>query len=285
MADRLLVLEKIRDLIVEAPFQEGRPSFVGAASGLIEFQGAWLVISDDDHAIAEFRDGEPGRYRQILEGELPLEPKARKKLKPDFEALSLIGASLLAIPSGSKPNRCRGVIIAETSRVVDFAPLYSKLSKELGELNVEGGVACGASFWLLNRGNSADGRNALVVTNLAKLTAELQKGEISGFERILPLELGSIDGVPLCFTDACPDGEGGALFLAAAEGTTNTYDDGRYLGAALGKLSSKGRVEWVKPLACPHKPEGIWPGRTGHVRIVTDSDDHQIPASMYEVRL
>ncbi len=276
-------LKKIRDLTVESAIQPGRPPFISAASGLVEYQGAWVVVSDDDDAIARFFDGKPGVIQRVFSDDLPLEKKARKKVKSDLEALTVVGDELLAIPSGSKQNRSRGALIREQVRVVDFSYLFSRLTDELGPLNIEGAVFAGPMFWLFNRGNSTQARNAVVVLDATQAQRELGQLKLLSHERSMTYDLGSISGVRLCFTDACPDGHGGALFIAAAENTNNAYDDGVCVGSAMGRIAADGRLDWVRPLNCPQKPEGIWRDISGDVRIVTDADDAQIPAGLYEV--
>ncbi len=283
MHNQLLRLKKIRDLDVDVAIQTGRPAFVSAASGLVQFKGEWIVVSDDDDAVARFCDGRPGVFQRVFAGELPLEKKARKKMKSDLEALTIVDGEILAIPSGSTANRNRGALIASDVRMVDFSKLFLRLTEELGPLNLEGAVIEGSQFWLLNRGNSLHGQNAVILLELGQFRKELGQLSLSSYSRTIPYELGSIKGVPLSFTDACPDGRGGVLFLAAAEDTQNSYDDGACVGAALGRIASGGSIDWIRPLECSQKPEGIWRDNSGQVRIVTDADDAQVPSAMYEV--
>ena len=67
--------------------------------------------------------------------------------------------------------------------------------------------------------------------------------------RVPPLvravELGDIDGVPLCFTDAAPLPDGNLLFTAVAENIGNSFDDGPCGGSAIGIVDANGNLKGV----------------------------------------
>src|SRR4051794_22542623 len=156
----MLRLTQRRKLTLQAPETPGGQAHVSAASGLVRV-GHWLhVVADDSLFLATFPlEGEaPGQLLRLFPGELPLEPKARKALKPDLEALCLLSGlkdaphgALLAVPSGSTPVRMKGALVplaadgslAGQVREVDFTRVYAQLTRELGPLNVEGAAVSG----------------------------------------------------------------------------------------------------------------------------------------------
>jgi hypothetical protein len=56
------------------------------------------------------------------------------------------------------------------------------------------------------------------------------------------LDLGFIQGVPFCFTDAAALPNGNMVFSAVAEDTADAYRDGFCIGAAIGMIDDSGRL-------------------------------------------
>ncbi len=164
----------LQDLLLDpATHPRGQPH-LSAASGLVR-AGAWLyLVADDEHHLgllpagaAVLQQAPLVQLYRILQGDLPAEPKARKKHKPDLEALALLPASpahpsgaLLALGSGSKPNRQQGVVIAldatgrpdGAAQVLDLSALYAPLRAEFADLNIEGAFVANEVLHLLQRG-------------------------------------------------------------------------------------------------------------------------------------
>lgn len=190
-----------RTLTLEAPESPGRLPHVSASSGLVA-AGPWLyIVADDSLHLARFpREGTaPGCLVRLFPGELPLEPKARKAVKPDLEALCLLepfpGAAqgaLLAVPSGSTALRNRGAVLplapdgtlAGEPRAVDFTGVYTQLARELGPLNIEGAAVVSGRLRLLQRGNDAQGVDALVDLDLDRFFRDLEAGHPLGHETV-----------------------------------------------------------------------------------------------------
>lgn len=146
---------------------------LSAASALVRVAERLFVVADDELHLGLFDLGDPapGRLVRLFEGSLPAEKKARKAAKPDLEALALLPAmadfaqgALLALGSGSTPDRQRGVLLGLTEqaapRLIDLAPLYRPLHAQFADLNIEGGFLLGDEFLLLQRGNQ--GRRAML---------------------------------------------------------------------------------------------------------------------------
>ena len=268
---------------------------VAAASGLVA-SGPYLYVVCDDHTHLTVLGAEGYQALAALSlfpdlGELPAEPKARKRLKPDLEAVALLpGERILVVGSGSRPNRRRGAIVPlfdpgrthGPAQIVDLGPLYETLQAQLPELNIEGAAALGDRLRLLQRGNGAAGQNAVIDLDLAAALRAMDAGLPLGADLILairPITLGSLAGVPLSFTDASPLPDGRLVFTAAAENTMDPYLDGPCAGSAVGLLSADAVVTWLEPLDTLHKIEGVHARLTGDridLLLVADADDPAI---------
>lgn len=273
-----------------------------AASGLVKVGNTFYVIADDDLALAIIEDGKEITFVPLVSGLLPKDHKERKKVKPDWEALALIRNAnlpigLLAIPSGSKPNRQMGSFISfnknETAaRPIDFSKIYSILEKSFPNLNIEGACFTDKHFQLFQRGNGRDARNAVINLDLQGVLEDIQNTQVLAEDRILNFKeyfLGDIAGIPLSFTDACFVNENETWFLAAAENTQSTYDDGAFVGAILGVLDNTGQVKETFNLEIPNKPEGLHVEigfkNERIIHIVTDADSSEIASVLYRGEL
>lgn len=299
----MLYLKKLRDLTL-APARNGGAGHLSAASGLVVVKSFLYVVVDDEFHLGVFpaNGAAAGTALRILEGELPGNHTERKRLKPDLEALMLLppGTSwqhgaLLALGSGSRTNRHRGVLlrlnggggIEGNARTIDLSPLLTAIAEQVGELNIEGAALLGERWVLLQRGNQGRGINALI-----QLNATDALDAIAASDRIeaLPFDirrhdLGTVAGIPLCFTDAAALPDGRMAFAAVAEDTDDAYRDGRCVGAAVGIIDAAGAVQEIQPLHPVVKVEGIdariVAGRI-HVLLVTDADDPAVPAALYQ---
>lgn len=262
---------------------------VTAASALVCLGDVLYLVADDELVLQRydlngvFLDQQP-----LLTGSLPREPKAHKRLKPDFEILcQLPNGRLLALGSGSTAARRRGVLWqAGVTRVLDLTPLYLALESQLASLNLEGAVVQGEYLWLAQRGNSAGSVNALIRLDLATLMQQLAGDflDADALREVLPVELGTLHGVPLSFTDLCLDSQGRLLFSAAAEATESSYDDGACLGSVLGCWHA-GQVRQLWPLAGEAKIEGLCLLADGSLRLVNDPDSREARSWLYRLVL
>jgi hypothetical protein len=262
--------------------------------------GAWMYVAvDDEAALGVFpADGAaPGRLLDLPGPRLPADPVERKRRKPDHEALCVLPAhagapegALLLLASGSKERRTQGVLwpldargaLRGKPRELDLAPLYAELGRHFAQLNVEGATVCGDELLLAQRGNSAEGINAIAVLDLAGVLEGLERdavidpGALRAIERH---DLPELNGVPASFTDlaALPDGR--VVYSACAEATDDPVRDGEFVGAVLGVL---GGEAWT--LEPAYKVEGVWPAGD-ELLLVADADDRAIPAPLLRARI
>jgi hypothetical protein len=293
-------LKKVRELDLANSSHSGRPGYLSAASGLVRVKSTFYVVADDELHLGAFQlaGSAPGTLIQMLPGDLPDDPGDRKKMKPDFEALTLLPhhgkyphGALLALGSGSRKRRRYGVLLPidergelSTPTVIDASPLYEMLQSDIDELNIEGAAIVGDRFTLLHRGNKSHSRNAIISFDLDAVLRSIGRDNTLAKVPILAIEhydLGDINGVPLSFTDLAALPDGSIVFSAVAENTSDSYLDGPCTGAAVGVLDSDGKLQRLERLEQPFKIEGIHAepaGGTINVWLVTDADDSAIPA-------
>ena len=281
---------------------------LSAASGLVGVGPHLYVVADDEHHLGVFeRAGSgPGRLVRLFEGDLPgrrKDYKDRKAAKPDLEALLELPpgpgrpqGALLALGSGSRPQRRRGVLLGlagdggldGSRQLIDLEPLHAGLVPPIDHLNIEGAFIDGAMLCLLQRGG-AESANTCVRYAWSEVARWLDAGAPA--PRPLAVEryaLGAIDGVPLGFTDAAALPDGGFVFCAAAEDTGNAYHDGGCKGSAIGVVDPLGRLAWIALLEPVCKVEGIALSMAGAGRellLVSDADDRESPALLLSVAL
>lgn len=302
----MISLTNFRELTLSAA-NALSPSHLSAASGLVCLKSFIYVVADDELHLGVFvaSDSEPGQLIRLFEGALPENRQDRKKLKPDLEALTLLPAhehyphgALLALGSGSTRNRRIGALIEldeegvvrGAPRVIDLSPVLAPLEDEFPALNIEGAVVCGDELRLLQRGGKKHGENAVVRFRLAALLAAF--GSVRGNAikplAIKPIDLGTIDGIPLGLTDAAALPDGKMVFTAIAEDTDDSYNDGPCVGAAIGVVRANGQLHCLHRLNRPYKVEGVdarLDGNVAQLLLVTDADDRDIPAALFSATL
>ena len=294
-----LELRPLRRLDLEGDEGTGHPGHVASASGVVRRGVFAYVIGDDqlDLAVYDLSGDAPGSLRRALEGELPSDPEERARDKPDLEALTTVPpfegcpyGGLLGLGSGSNERRDGGFFWAldadgslegEPSQV-DLSPLYRELRGELGEINVEGACVFGERLWLFNRGNKSS-PNAVAEVALPDLSAslrgdlEIDPEEMAGLNAY---ELGDLDGVDLCFSDATPLSDELVVFTASAE---EDGADGGIRGSVVGTIDADGTVHRLRTIDRKWKVEGVDAKiDTGVVDLVfvCDQDDPEEPSPL-----
>ena len=304
----MITTRRLRSLDLEAGASEGGKAFIAAASGLMHTGSSLCVIADDalDLAVFPGEGEEPGRLERLLRGELSSDQSERKASKPDFEALTMLPAfeghphgALMAFESGSKGDRHYAVVcplaadgaLAGERREIDLAPLYDELKGELAELNVEGAPVAGERMLLMQRGNGPAGENGVIELSLERVLAAIAAGaplDGSALVRIRRHNLGAVDGVPLCFSDAAPLPDGRLVYSAVAEGK-GSGGDGAFGAAVVGVIEPHGTVSVEQRLDPPAKVEGVEArvGGNGAIELllVADGDDPEQPAPLLAATL
>lgn len=300
----MIDLQPLRSLTFSAS-QSAMPDRLSAASGIVVVGDVLYVVADDELHLGVFdlTGRTDARWVRLFPGDLPDEAATRKALKPDLEALVRLppfaghpGGALLALASGSKPNRRTGVLLSLDAsgalsgppRPVDLSAPYAALQKRFSALNIEGAVVRGQELVLLQRASGGHPENALIGFALAQVldalgaVGELRLPELPA--RFLTVELGQVDGVPLGFTDgsALPDGR--IVFSAVAENVDDTYHDGPCVAAAIGVIDVEGRLQGLERVDPVQKIEGVdarVDGAAIRLLLVTDGDDRSAAARLF----
>jgi hypothetical protein len=299
----LIQLTELKNLLLAQPAQANRPSHLSAASGLVQV-GPWLyVVADDELHLGKFllEGDSAGELYRCFAGNLPTDTEERKAEKPDIEVLMRIPQlnnpsqqALLALGSGSKNNRCRGAIIpldnsgniSDSAEIIDLSHFYEFLKKEISNLNIEGAAILHQDIFLFQRGNKKNKLNASIrirLDDFYRLLSQPQKYHEPHI-KITPYDLGEIDQVPLCFTDATSLSSGEIIFTASAENTSDSYLDGACMGSAIGVINSQGNLSFLESINKKIKLEGVEAkvkDKTIELLLVSDADDVTHPAQLY----
>lgn len=307
-APATLPIQLIRPLTLDPAQHPRGQAHLSAASGLARVRQRWYVVADDELHLGVFEDGAPpeaaGTLVRLLEGDLPHDKGQRKKAKPDLETLTPLpplpgcpAGALLALGSGSKPQRETGVLVGldvhgvPNGRMarVDLAPLYAPLRQRFDDLNIEGALLLSGELLLLQRGNKGHALNACIRyewNQIAPWLAGLQPRPPSA-KSVQLMALGEVNGVPLGLTDGTALQGGAWAFSAVAESTDDSYHDGACVGSAIGMVAPDGQLHQLIPLAGAPKVEGIAAQLHGAdclFTLVTDPDDPHTPSQMLQTR-
>jgi hypothetical protein len=226
---------------------------LGSASGLIYKDNSLFVISDNSSFLYEYHIPENRLSKiKLLEN---AQENIPKKDKFDFESIALKGNELHLLGSGSTSKREKRITYnLETREVLEksLSKLYKSLKETTSisddELNIEGTLFYNEKWFLFQRGNSANSRNGIFKTKSLEIDSQTE---------FIKVSLPKIKHVETSFTDAILV-EDKIYFLATAEDTTSTYDDGEILGSLIGRMDSQTfEIEFTQKISDNHKFEGL----------------------------
>jgi hypothetical protein len=293
-----LPLDRLRDLDLEEGSSPDAPAHVASASGVARRGRNVYVIGDESNHLARFdlTDSAPGTLHRALSGDVPTDPEERSRRKADLEALTVLppgGDSpygiLFGIGSGSGERRDRGFAwdlgpdggLTGDPREVDLGPAYGLLREEIGDLNIEGAAVLGDELLLFHRGNDSKTRNAIARVGLGQAIESMRgdlRIDVDELVSLREYDLGELDGVDLCFSDATPLGDGRVVFTASAED-----EEGSIHGSVVGLLDSEGEVRRLRRIDRRWKVEGVHATTdTGVLDLlfVCDQDDPDTPSPL-----
>ncbi len=295
-----LELTKLRDLELGESPDDGMPAHVASASGVVRRGDFVYVIGDDllQVAVFEVAGGGPGKLRRVFAGDLPDNRKQRKKEKPDLEALTALppvegepAGGLLGLGSGSDSHRDRGFFwsfaadgsLAGRPRTLDLHPVYEAVRRELDDrVNIEGAAVLADRLWLLHRANESQTPNAIAEVELTDLSRTLAEDLVLDADELRSLrtyDLGELDGVPACFSDATTLLDDLVCFTASAEAA----EDGDIRGSVVGTIDASGEVRRLRRIDPHWKVEGVHAAvDTGVIDFlfVCDQDDPNTPSPL-----
>jgi hypothetical protein len=286
------------------PGPDGVP-FLSAASGMAIVGGAAWMVSDTLAQPARFAGwGAAGTIQQGLEA---------RKHKYDLESITALtrdakgGAALLALGSGSNEHRGVGLLqdvdaagrATGAARAVDLSELYGELGRHVAALNIEGATVRsglpGGELLLFHRGQVPGDASRVFVLDAAAVAKAARVGKPvppSALRSHHAVDLGTLDGNRLAFSDARALPDGRIVFSASAEDSKD-HSDGVIVGSAIGMLDRDLNVLSVRPLTgTPRKVEGIAlatdfdpAAPAGQVLMVTDPDDPAVSGERLQADL
>jgi hypothetical protein len=227
---------------------------IGSASGLIYMKDYLFIISDNSSFLYKYSIQEK-ELNKIPIMENP-QGNIAKKDKFDFESIALKGNKLHILGSGSTSKREKRITFNfETETIVekDLTKLYKQLKQTTSisddDLNIEGAFFNTDKWYLFQRGNGANSKNGIFILN--------DNLNDNGNIEFIPIQLPKIKHIETSFTDAILV-EDKIYFLATAEDTISTYDDGEILGSILGRMDFKTfEIETTLKISALHKFEGL----------------------------
>ena len=295
-----LELRRLRELDLSEQPAERQPAHIASASGIAKRGDFVYVVGDDllQVGVFELAGGSPGVARQVFAGEVPEDPDERKREKPDLEGLTTLppvegepNGGLLGLGSGSSRDRDRGFYwsfaadgsLTGEPRTIELQPVYDAMRGELGgEINVEGAAVVGERLWLFHRANEGDAPNTVAEFELGDLSRTLREDLVIDPEELAAIrgyDLGTLDGVRLCFSDATALTDSLVCFSASAEGE----DDGDVRGSVVGTIGEDGSVRRLRTIDPRWKVEGVHATiDTGVIDFlfVCDQDDPETPSPL-----
>jgi len=260
---------------------------IGSASGLIFKDNNLFIIGDNSGFLYEYNIESKNLQRhEIIENTTD---NIAKIDKPDFEAITQHDDTLYVFGSGSTEKRNKMIeinTVAKEIRTNDLTDLYSVM-QSFGEIkpedfNIEGAVYTGEEWYLLNRGNGKSAKNILFTIQGKNLTNEFK---ILSNNYKLP----KIKGVRSSFTDAVILDDK-IYFLATAEDTDSTYNDGEILGSFIGCIDKKTmKITFTEKISDTHKFEGLTVYKNSAEAIefllCEDNDTAELKSNIYKLKL
>lgn len=261
---------------------------IGSASGLLYSDNTLLLIGDNSGFLYEYRmDNANLKSYPLIANPSENIPKSEK---PDFESLTRYQDTLYIFGSGStaKRNAMVEFDLIEKKKITtnNMTDLYAVLQRfgniDPIDFNLEGAIFDGETWYLFNRGNGISNRNVLF---------SLQAKNLSDAFSLLSNEykLPKIKGVRSTFTDAVLVNDK-LYFLATAENTKSTYDDGEVLGTLIGWIDLETmKIDFTKKISSVHKFEGLTVLKNSKEKIefllCEDKDSEALETAIYKLTL
>jgi hypothetical protein len=259
-------------------------SGIGAASGIVYTHNSLFIISDSSGFLYQYQL----QTNQLSKHALIANPSENivKKQKPDFEAITLKEDQLHIFGSGSTQNRNKNIVYdLETQKIHenDLTLLYQNIKSKLNisdeELNIEGALFFQEMLYLFQRGNGANSKNGIIRVN------------VNNNQQIdfTPVQLPKIKHVETTFTDAVLL-ENKIYFLAAAEDTLSTYEDGEVLGSIIGCIDVKTlKIDFSHQISQSQKFEGLSLFEKTSSNLVfllcEDNDTEKLESTIYKLTI
>jgi hypothetical protein len=233
---------------------------IGSASGLLLNGTSLFIISDNSHVLYEYKlaDKKLEKITIAPQGYTGPVENIPKHEKADFESITALGDDLYLFGSGSTDKRNTILHIDSQSKKIyppiDATDLYLAMQSfseiEPDNFNIEAAVNAGNTWYLFNRGNGPKGKNGIFTLDgdINETSFQIIYNEIT---------LPKINGAASSFTDAVLVDDK-LYFLAAAEKSNSTYEDGKVAGTLIGRIDTESmEIEFTEIISTKNKFEGI----------------------------
>ncbi len=256
---------------------------IGAASGIVYQDNSLFIVSDNSNFLCQYKISEKKLDKIKLFENRP--EIVAKKDKADFETLTLFQNKLYLFGSGStKKRNARVTCNLENKEIKEknLSKIYKRLIETLSiaddELNIEGVIITDETTYFFQRGNGSNAQNGIFCYDRKSKTVQ--------FKLII---LPEIKGIAATFTDAILI-EDKIFFLAAAEATISTYDDGEILGSIIGTINFKTMLlENYIQIPGKHKFEGLTLYKKAATQmellLCEDNDTEALTSTIYKIIL
>lgn len=261
---------------------------IGSASGLLYQDNSLYVIGDNSGYLYEYNiDNTDLKKHELIAN--PTENIA-KNLKPDFESITNHNDTLYIFGSGSTDQRNKMIEFdlkskakITTNNLTDFYAVMQNFSNIKPEdFNLEGAIFNGENWYLFNRGNGKTNKNAIFTIHAKSLGEEFSLIAVD-------YKLPKIKGVRSSFTDAILV-DNKIYFLATAEDTESTYNDGEILGSFIGRIDLKTmKIDYTKKITSTNKFEGLTLYKKSNNQIefllCEDNDTDDLKTTIYKLTI
>lgn len=264
---------------------------IGSASGLLFKNDSLFLISDNSKNLYEYSmTSKKLETHLLIENTALPQDNIPKKIKPDFESITSYGEDLCVFGSGSTENRNQMVQFntykKQAVKTLDLSDLYASMQSfgniYPGDFNIEGTVFTGEKWFLFQRGNGQKSKNGVFTVEAENLSNEFSI--LFNFYK-----LPKIKGVQASFTDAVLV-DNAIYFLASAENTNSTYNDGEVLGSMIGSIDIQTmQINFTQEISATHKFEGltIYKKEKDNIQFLLceDNDTDALQADIYKLTL
>ncbi len=261
---------------------------IGSASGLLFKDNSLFIVGDNSGFLYEYHMD----FRDLKRHPLVANPTENipKSEKPDFEALTCFQDTVYVFGSGSTAKRNAMIEFdlnqkkkTATNNLADlYAVMQNFAAIKPEDFNIEGVIYEGENWYFFNRGNGISNKNTLLSLHAQKLNQEFS---LLSNDYKLP----KIKGVRSSFTDAVLV-DTKIYFLATAEDSQSTYDDGEVLGSFIGRIDLETmKIDFTKKISNSHKFEGLTVFKKDNKKIefllCEDKDSEVLETAIYKLTL
>ncbi len=260
---------------------------IGSASGIVYKDNSVFIISDNSSFLYQYhiQEKELTKIKLFEKGQ----ENIPKKDKYDFESIALKGNKLHILGSGSTSKREKRISYNLQTKEVkekDITKLYRKLKDSASvsdeELNIEGSLFCNGKWLLFQRGNGANSQNGIFA--LDKFSNKDNSKPV-----FTAVQLPKIKHIETSFTDAILVDDK-IYFLATAEDTISTYNDGEILGSSIGRIDIRSmQIDFTQKISDTQKFEGLTLFNKTDDQIefllCEDNDTNEMQSSIYKLTI